>query len=382
MLKLRVPLPRFFGAGEMFMGAGSTGALRALGAARTALLVSPSVAAQPDLMQRLQRAIGTLELHAITLPSGEPTLAALRPVLAEVARVRPDWIVAVGGGSAIDGAKIVWALHEHPDLEIERLLRPFALPDLRGQARFVAVPTTAGTGSEVSSAAVLALEDGRKHAVVSHTLLPDVVVLDPELLARVPPKAMAAAGADALAHALEGALSRHANPMADHFAESAVAALFEHLPRAVARPDDAATVLEVQVAAAMAGWAQNLKVPGIGHAIAHQLGALGLGHGQACGLLLAPALQANAEDAAVAAKLTRLAQRVGLADAAALIARVRALTAELGLGSLAAALPGGAAQWRDAFETITAGALADPCAAANPIPVTPALVRRVLQHAD
>ena len=61
---------------------------------------------------------------------------------------------------------------------------------------------------------------------------------------------------------------------------------------------------------------------------------------------------------------------------------MRALTAELGLGSLAAALPGGAAQWRDAFETITAGALADPCAAANPIPVTPALVRRVLQHAD
>jgi alcohol dehydrogenase len=382
MLKLRVPLPRFFGAGEVVMGAGSVGALRALGAARTALLVSRSVAAQPQVMDRLRRAVGTLELHEVVMPTGEPTLEALQPVLAALAPVRPDWIVAVGGGSVIDGAKLAWTLHEHPDLEPERLLRAFALPDLRGQARFAAVPTTAGTGSEVSSAAVLALPDGGKHAVVSHTLLPDLVVLDPQLLAAVPAAVMAAAGCDALAHAVEGYLSRHANPLADHFAESAVGVLLDQLPRAVADPGDADTVLEVQTAALMAGWVQNLKLPGLGHAVAHQLGALGLGHGAACGLVLSAALEVNAQDAGVAARLARLARRVGLKDAQALLLAVRQLTAALGFAHLSTALPGGAAQWRGALPMLTAGALADPCAAANPVPVTPELVQRVLNHAD
>lgn len=381
MLRLRLPLPRFVGAAEHFMGAGSSAALRALGSARAALLVSPSIAGNEALMAHLRRVIGTLELGVVTLPGGEPTLARLRPALAQLQALRPDWIVAVGGGSVIDSAKLLWLLYEHPDIEPERLLRPFALPDLRGKARLAVLPTTAGTGAEVSSAAVLGLDNGAKHAVVSHTLLPDLVILDPDLLAAVPAPAMAAAGLDALAHALEGYVSRHANPLADHFAETAVALLFEHLPHVVAQRDDRERVLEVQLAAMMAGWVQNLKLPGLGHAVAHQLGGLGLGHGSACGVLLAPAMQLNCADAAVQQKYSRLAQRVGLADAAALVEAVRALVASLGLAGLNAVLPGGSAAWRDALPAITEGALNDPCAAANPIMPTPDLVRQVLQDA-
>ena len=143
----------------------------------------------------------------------------------------------------LDAAKLAWVWYEQPEADIALLARPFALRGLRGRSRFVAVPTTAGTGSEVSSAAVIKdPNSSRKIPIVSHELIPDIAILDPRLTTNVPATAMVAAGLDALAHAVEGYVSRFDNPVADAQAEKSVEMILRVLPRTVAEPDDLATV--------------------------------------------------------------------------------------------------------------------------------------------
>ncbi|MGE9297095.1 MAG: iron-containing alcohol dehydrogenase, partial [Puniceicoccales bacterium] len=295
MLQIRLPLPRFVSAGEVFAGAGTLGALRALDAARAAVLVSPSVLAQHE--DTLRRCVGAESVKLIEMPRGEPGWASLQPVLAELETFHPDWIVAVGGGAVLDGAKIAWVLYEHPGIEHERLTRLGGVPTLRGKARFVAVPTTAGTGSEVSSSAlVIDSGTGAKHALVSPELLPDIAVLDPRLAVGCPMEVIAYAGLDALSHAVESYASRLSNTLADALAEKAAEDIFINLPAYWGDSGNEDFCLKMMNAALMAGWVQNQKIPGIGHAIAHQLGGLGIAHGHATGRLLAASVEANCED--------------------------------------------------------------------------------------
>ena len=382
MLRLRLPLPRFLSAAEVFAGKGSLAALRALDASRALVLCSHSLLRDAEMAKRIAAAVNAHDVRLIEAPSGEPDLVKLRPAMAEVASFQPDWIIAIGGGSVLDAGKLLWIFYEHPDAVIERISRPFSLPCLRGKARFAAVPTTAGTGSEVSSVTLFSDESGRKVPIVSHDLLPDVAVLDPTLTVGVPTEVVAASGLDALAHALEAYVSRFSNPFADMFAETAARTLFAHLIATQARPDDLDTRLEVMQAAMLAGWVQNLKVPGIGHAVAHQLGYFGIAHGAACGALLAPAIAFNAGDEAVRRKYDRLAAALGLVDCLGLQTAVyelrQKLDAHQGLGALA---HGGAAAIRGRMPQICAGALLDVCTRANPRPVDAAAIESILAAA-
>jgi alcohol dehydrogenase class IV len=377
-----MPVPRFLSAGEVFAGRGSLAALRALDAVKAAVVCCRSLLRDPETAKKVTGAVNAHEVRLIEVPTGEPSFPKLRPAMEEVAAFQPDWIVAVGGGSVIDAGKLLWIFHEHPDTSLERIARPFTLPALRGKTRFVAVPTTAGTGSEVSSSAILTDDSGRKIPIVSHELLPDVAVLDPALTVGVPRPVLAAAGLDALAHVLEGYVSRFANPLADTFAETAARTLFAQLPATIEKPEDPDIRLEVMQAAMMGGWVQNLKVPGVGHAIAHQFGRFGVAHGSACGALLAPAMSFNVGVDAARVKYDRLGALLGFKDSAGLQAAVvglrRMVGAEGGLGEL---VPGGAAAVRARRQEVVDGALADICARANPRTVDAAAVEAVLAAA-
>jgi len=382
MLRLRLPLPRFVSAGEVFAGKGSLAALRGLDAVRAAVLCSRSVLRNAELTKRIEAAVNAHEVRLIEAPVGEPSLPVLQPVMREIATFQPDWIIAIGGGSVLDAGKIAWIFHEHPDADLARIARPFALPALRGKCRFAAVPTTAGTGSEVSSSTILADAAGRKFPIVSHDLLPDLAILDPSLTTGVPPSAVASAGLDALAHALEGYVSKFANPLADTFAETAARLLLTHLPATWKRPDDLDLRLEVMQAAMMAGWVQNLKIPGVGHAIGHQLGRFGVAHGTACGALLPAAIRFNAADETVRRRYDRLALLLGVNDTAGLVAAVVELRQKLDANrSLVSLVQGGAMALRSQLAEVTAGALADICARANPRPLDAAAIEAVFAEA-
>jgi len=372
MLQLRLPLPRFVSAGEIFAGSGSLGALRALNAAKAIVLASPSVLAKHAVA--LERSIGAESVTLVEMPRGEPTMANLKPVMAELERFRPDWIIAVGGGSVIDGAKIAWVRYEHPGLELERLTRAFGVPALRGKARFVAAPTTAGTGSEASSSALLIDETGAKHAMTSHELLPDIAVLDPRLAVGCPPSVIAHAGLDALAHAIESYVSKLENTLADALAEKAASELFDVLPLLWNAPGDEALALRALNASLLAGWGQNQKIPGIGHAVAHQLGGLGVKHGQATGRLLAPSMRFNVQEDSVRKKYDQLGARVGLSNASGLIDHVASLLQQLQVETLPDKV-------YSEQESIITGALEDPCARFNPREVNAEAVKVVLEGA-
>jgi acetaldehyde dehydrogenase/alcohol dehydrogenase len=214
----------------------------------------------------------------------------------------PTHMLAVGGGSVIDAAKAMRLFHEHPELRLEELALPFLDPRKR-VAEFptdahdvvlIGIPTTSGTGSEVSPAAVITV-DGRKATLVDYCLVPDMAIVDPTLTLTLPPGATADTGLDALTHALEGAVSIFSSPYTDAFCMQAIRMIFEWLPRAVNHPHDIEARTGMANAATMAGLAFSNAFIGVNHAMAHSVGArFHVPHGRANAILLPHVLRYNA----------------------------------------------------------------------------------------
>jgi alcohol dehydrogenase class IV len=370
-LRLSVPLPRLLGPGQVIAGEGALSALRSLPAVRVAIIATDRASAVPALSALLTANLPYETRRLRPSWQGEPTLPTLAGTLAELIEYNPDWIVAVGGGSVIDGAKLCWARLEHPHFPLDRLSRPFALPRLRAAARFAAVPTTAGTGSEASSSAVYTDEgSGRKVPVVSHEFLPDVVVLDPRLTMGLPDRWTVLTALDALGHALEGYVSRLANPLVDGLAESAVAAILAGVPELLTEAESLERRLKLQIAAFQAGQVQNHRVVGLAHLIAHQLGALDVPHALAVATYLPASMSWASRDPGVRGRYARIAGYCGLADEKELIAAVKALPARADMSGAIAESPGVPAvlSQTDA-SAIARRALDDPIARFLPVPI-------------
>ena len=144
------------------MGRGSLKALASLEGYHSIILTSPSVTMDEELVKSTVNYCQTIEKSVLIIPSGEPVLSELIPTLDSIMSIQPDWIVAIGGGSVIDAAKLLWVLYEQPNILDEKLTRPFSIGPMRKKARFVAVPTTPGTGSEVSSSAIFSFASGEQ----------------------------------------------------------------------------------------------------------------------------------------------------------------------------------------------------------------------------
>ena len=326
-LRLLQPMGRFFGPKETFLGKGALGTLALLGAQRMAILVSPTMSRRADISTLLQRTLRRIRHTIVVVPAGEPSLDRLQPVFSAVSEFRPDWIVAIGGGATIDAAKLAWVLYENPAATMELLVRPFAVQHLRGLANFAAAPTTTGSGSEASMTATFQAEaSDRKRFVISYDLIPDVAILDPILVTGAPPDVLAASAFDALSHALEGAVSRHANPMTTALAESSARTLLSGLDRLTQGAVDEETLLDLLIGANLGGLVQNIAVPGVAHAVAHQLAAVGVPHSAATGSMLGLALQFNAaRDATVRKRLDRVARSLGKTNLDMLVDHIRDL---------------------------------------------------------
>jgi acetaldehyde dehydrogenase/alcohol dehydrogenase len=232
----------------------------------------------------------------------EPTEALVRAGVEVVRNVRPDLIIAVGGGSAIDAAKAIRLFHECPQLSLAELTLPFLdarkrvaqYPEIAHDLRLVAVPTTAGTGSEVSPAAVLTA-GGRKLTLVDYSLVPDMAVVDPRLTLTMPPVLTADTGVDALTHALEAGVSIFASPYTDAFCMQALHLILDALPAACADGSDLVARTAMSNAATLAGLAFSNAFVGVCHALAHAVGArFDIAHGRANGIFLPHVLRYNA----------------------------------------------------------------------------------------
>ena len=237
----------------------------------------------------------------------DPTLATARRGAAEMISFEPDTIIALGGGSPMDAAKIMWVLYEHPHERFEDLAmrfmdirkRVYAFPKMGGKASFVAIPTTAGTGSEVTPFAVITDENtGIKYPLADYELTPDMAIVDAELMMKMPRTLTAASGIDGLTHALESYVSVLASEYTNGLALEAIRLIFKYLPDAYNEGTINIKAREKMAhATTIAGMAFANAFLGICHSLAHKLGATHhVAHGVANGLLISEVIRFNAVD--------------------------------------------------------------------------------------
>ena len=240
----------------------------------------------------------------------DPSLACAKAGAAQMAAFQPDVIIAVGGGSAMDAAKIMWVLYEHPEADFQDMAmrfvdirkRVYSFPKMGEKAYFVAVPTTAGTGSEVTPFAVITDErSGVKYPLADYELMPNMAIVDADMMMNAPKGLTAASGIDAVTHALEAYASMLATDYTDALALRALKRLFEYLPRTYENgARDPAAWEKMADAATMAGMAFANAFLGVCHSMAHKLGAFHhLPHGVANALMIEQVLRFNADNAPV-----------------------------------------------------------------------------------
>lgn len=242
--------------------------------------------------------------------SPDPTLACAKEGVAQINAFQPDCIIAVGGGSAMDAAKIMWVLYEHPEVDFFDLAmrfmdirkRVYSFPKMGEKAYFIAVPTSAGTGSEVTPFAVITDEkSGTKYPLADYELMPNMAIVDADMMMNAPKGLTAASGIDAVTHALEAYASMMATEYTDGLALEALKNIFEYLPRAYDNgPNDVVAREKMANAATMAGMAFANAFLGICHSMAHKLGAFHhLPHGVANALMINYVLEFNAAEVPV-----------------------------------------------------------------------------------
>ena len=238
----------------------------------------------------------------------DPTLACARAGAKMMADFKPDVVIALGGGSPIDAAKIMWVLYEHPEADFDDLAmrfmdirkRVYTFPHMGEKAMFVAVPTTAGTGSEVTPFAVITDEQsGGKYPLADYELMPDMAIIDAELMMNIPKGLTSCSGIDALSHSLEAVASVMASDFTNGIAKEAIKLIFEYLPDAYSLGSAAPQAREKMAnAASMAGMAFANAFLGVCHSMAHKLGAYWhLPHGMANSLLLEQVIRFNSAEA-------------------------------------------------------------------------------------
>lgn len=222
----------------------------------------------------------------------------------------PDLIIGVGGGSPIDAAKAMWIFYEYPELTFEEAAKPFSLPELRQKAKFIAIPTTSGTGTEVTSFSVITNEKtGIKYPIADYNITPDMAIVDTSLVKSLSKTLVANTGMDALTHAFEAYVSTVRNPITDGLAMKSIEMVVENILNSYNGDEKARG--DMHIAQCLAGMSFSNAILGIVHSMAHKTGKIfKIDHGCANALYLPYVIQFNAK---VAGEIyADIAKRLGL----------------------------------------------------------------------
>jgi len=300
---------------------------------------------------------------------GEPTKEMVEKGAKILCEYGADWIVAVGGGSAMDAAKVMWIFYERPDLGWKDLLRPGLKLGLRKKAKFITIPTTSGTGADVTWGIVIVdAEQKRKIAFASSEVIADTVILEPALAQKMPPQVTADTGLDALTHAIEAYVATWKNDFSDGLAVHAIKLIFKFLPRAHSNPNDMEAREKMHNAATISGLSFGNSQAGLVHSLGHSLGAMfKIPHGRCMGLFLPYVIEYNSRMEKTAALYGEMAKNVDVGkDTGDLVKAVRSL--ESGMKSPMAIKD--ILSEKVLMENLGAlveRARGDPCTATNPI---------------
>jgi len=338
---------------------------------RRPLIVTDAGVRAAGVLQKALDAIEDLPVTVFDQTPPNPTETAVRAAYEVWLAKQCDGLIAVGGGSSIDLAKGLAVMATHPGPLKTYATIEGGSPKITAQAApLIAVPTTAGTGSEVARGAIVIVDDGRKLGFHSWNLMPKAAICDPELTLGLPPSLTAATGMDAIAHCMETFMAPAFNPPADGIALDGLERAWHHIERATKDGSDREARLNM-MSASMQGAMAFQKGLGAVHSLSHSLGGVNpkLHHGTLNAMFLPEVIKFNAaaESIQKERRLERMAHAMGLKCAADIPEAIRDMSARLGLPKGLAEL-GVQREW---FEKIVTGAMADHCHKTNPRIATP-----------
>ena len=345
------------------------------------LIVTDAGVKAAGLLQKALDALPGMRPAVFDQTPSNPTEAAVRAAAALYQAQQCDGLIAVGGGSAIDCAKgvAIAATHEGP-LKTYATIEGGSSKISERVAPLIAVPTTAGTGSEVARGAIIIVADGRKLGFHSWHLVPKTAICDPELTLGLPPRLTAATGMDAIAHCMETFMAPAFNPPADGIALDGLQRAWAHIERATKDGSDREARLNL-MSASMQGAMAFQKGLGCVHSLSHSLGGVDprLHHGTLNAMFLPAVIEFNAgaESIQQESRLLRMAQAMNLDTAGDIASAIQDMNARLGLPSGLRAMGVSESQ----FDAVIAGALADHCHKTNPRVASAEDYRAMLQQA-
>ena len=299
---------------------------------------------------------------------------------------QPDWIVSIGGGSPIDAAKAMWAFYEYPDTKFEDLITPFGFPTLRQKAKFLAIPSTSGTATEVTAFSVITdYHKGIKYPLADFNITPDVAIVDPALAETMPKKLTAHTGMDAMTHAIEAYVSTLHCDYTDPLALHAIKMISHDL--VASYNGDMKARASMHNAQCLAGMAFSNALLGIVHSMAHKTGAAYSGghivHGCANAMYLPKVIKYNSKNPEADKRYAEIAAFLGLEPTTdALIAHIKNMNKQLDIPTCIRDYEGGIIDEKEFLEKlpqVAELAVGDACTGSNPREITPAQMEKLLK---
>lgn len=366
------------GAQYIYTGSGSLEVLKQISATRVFIATGGSSMFKNGTIGKIEEyfAANQCEIYVYSGIASNPDVETVLDGLEKMREFAPDLVVAVGGGSPLDAAKIMTLLYEYPEITFDTI-RDIELPTERRGIKFVAIPSTSGTGSEVTKAAVVTFkEQDLKVGLKTNYFVPDIAILDPMLTMTMPAKFVAETGMDAMTHAVESYLNKNSDEFTTALAVGAVEGLFTYLP--ISYQDNTVESREkVHSYQCMAGIAFANSGLGMVHGIAHALGGkYNMGHGLLNAIVLPYALQFDVQhDQGVQSQLQLLARKVGKED---FISAIIELKKTLNIPASLEAAGITAQQFEQDFDQLVDNSLKGPTVG-NPVPINRAEMAALLR---
>ena len=380
----RFTLPR-----DIYFGKGTLDELKHLSGKKAIIVVGGGSMKRFGFLDRVVENLkeAGIETRLFEGVEPDPSVETVMKGAAAMREFEPDWIIAMGGGSPIDAAKAMWAFYEYPDTKFEDLITPFAFPTLRQKAKFLAIPSTSGTATEVTAFSVITdYQKGIKYPLADFNITPDIAIVDPDLAETMPAKLTAHTGMDALTHAIEAYVSTLNSPITDPLALKAIEMVFTYLPDSY--NGDMTAREQMHYAQCLAGMAFSNALLGIVHSMAHKTGAAfstgHIPHGCANAIYLPYVIQYNAKDATAMKRYADIARAVGLTGTtdselvAALIAKIDAYNVKLNIPKTLKDFGVDEKEFNEKLPKIAELAVGDACTGSNPRAITPAEMEKLL----
>ncbi|MBD5642967.1 iron-containing alcohol dehydrogenase [Clostridium botulinum] len=304
----RFTLPR-----DLYFGEGSLEALKTLKGKKAVVVVGGGSMKRFGFLDKVQSYLNEagIEVKLIEGVEPDPSVETVMNGAAVMREFEPDLIVSIGGGSPIDAAKAMWIFYEYPDFTFEQAVVPFGIPELRQKARFVAIPSTSGTATEVTAFSVITdYKKKIKYPLADFNLTPDIAIVDPDLAQTMPAKLTAHTGMDALTHAIEAYVAGLRSVFSDPLAMQAIVMVKEYLVKSYNGNKEARG--QMHLAQCLAGMAFSNALLGITHSMAHKTGAVfHIPHGCANAIFLPYVIQYNSKSCGE--RYAIIAKKLGLA---------------------------------------------------------------------